>query len=532
MNILNEKLNLSIFDELDLEIAEDNKKGLKNLESFIRNVGYSKGYKDESNKEICLSIEEQEEVLTDIYNNIFYSTANGCFLTFLEESFSATYLLETDMYVKITENMYRNTIVTAKILNEKNNKIETQTIELVNIKKALKHLKIDNQIERLDYKLDLFAESNSLVKEGTTLTIVKNNIGIKKPGFVKPEYREAALECIEDYKKHNKYNDLFIKLTVASMFTQDRKSSYFCFIVPSNFGKSFWMGAFRAIGLATECKFATLGASPGPISPEEVFGKPIVYEDEFKHFGKEAKEYTHSCDIIPKNKMRSRVDLFSKVMLCAEIPNSLKDHVDVQITNRITLFKFDGGKDLTKREKFIEHGADLYSLALQTYIYNMFKKEINKYKELGFLEASKQAAHLLKVTNTQYRISVNEDLMGYLKTYIKEKLTQLIAEPFSKKFNDKYGEYIYVSNLGKQDEYIYLSRPKDLFLLLVEESPNKNFKGTAQYKSDFMDFFVDGEYKNYYHPGIMTTKRCIKIKRENLRVVTEVIDNEDSGTIE
>lgn len=524
MNILDGKLNLSIFDELDLEIAEENKNSKKSLETFIRNVGYSKGYKDESNKEICLSVEEQEEILTDIYNNIFYSTSNNCFLTFIEDSFSATYLPEVDMYVKITENMYRNTIVTAKILNEKNNKIETQTIELVNIKKALKHLKIDNQIERLDYKMDLFAKENRVEKNGTTLTIVKNNVSIRKPAYVLPEHREAALECIEDYKEHNRYNDLFVKLVVASLFTNDRKSSFFCFIVPSNFGKSFWMGAFRAIGLATEVKFATLGASPGPISPEEIFGKPIVFEDEFKHFGKEAKEYTHGCNIIPKNKMRSYVDLHAKAMFSAEIPNSLKDHVDVQITNRITLFQLPNENDLTKRKKFVEHGADLYSLALQTYLYNMFTKELKKYKDLGFLEASKQASMLLKNTNVKYRINASEDLMTNLKIYVKEKLLQIISEPFSKKFN-KYSEYIYIHNLGKEDEFIYLSRIKELFLLMIEESPNKNFKGTAQYKTDFMEFFLEKDLKVQYHPLIQTNKRCIKLNRDDLIVDYKELDN-------
>lgn len=528
MNILNEKLNLSIFDELDLEIQEDNKNNLKNLDLFIKNVGYNKGYKDENNREICLTIEEQEEILTNIYNNVFYAVSNSCFLTFIEDSFSATYLPEADMYVKITENMYRNTIVTAKILNEKNNKIETQTIELVNIKKALKHLKIDNQIERLDYKMDLFSKENRLEKNGTTLTIVKNNLSIRKPKFVSPEHREAALECIEDYKKHNKYNDLFIKLTVASLFTTDRKASFFCFIVPSNFGKSFWMGAFKEIGLAVECKFATLGASPGPISPEEVFAKAIAFEDEFKHFGREAKEYTHGCTIIPKNKMRSYVDLFSKVLLCAEIPNSLKDNVDVQIVNRITLFQLPNENDLTKREKFNEHGADLYSLALQTYIYNTFSKELKKYIDLGFLEASKQAARLLKFTNQQYRIAESESLMTNLKIYIKEKLLQIISEPFSKKFNDKYSEYIYISNLGKDEELIYLSRVKELFILLIEESPNKNFKGTAQYKTDFMEAFLEKELKVQYHPLIQTNKRCIKMKRDDLKVQYET----EEGMIE
>lgn len=525
MNILNEKLELSIFDELDLEIEQDKKNEKKSLETFIRNVGYNKGFKNENNEEICLSVEEQDEILTDIYNNVFYAISNSCFLTFLEGSFNPTYLTEVDMYVKITEVMYRNTIITTKVLNEKNNKIETQTIELVNIKKTLKHLKIENQIERMEYKLDLFAKENRLEKNGTTLTIIKNNVSIFKPQQVSMENRSAALECIEDYKIHNKYNDLFIKLTVASLFTTDRKASFFCFIVPSNFGKSFWLEGFRGIGLATECKFSTLGASPGPISPEEVFGRPIVFEDEFKHFSREAKELTHGVDIIPKNKMRTRVPLYAKAMLCAEIPTSLKDSVDGQIMNRITLFHLPSEADLTKRKKYIEHGADLYLLALQNYIYNVFYKELRLYIELGFVEASKKAAYLLKDTNEKYRIKESESLMLNLKSYIKEKILEIVSQPHSRKF-DKYSEYIYINKSDNNEEWIYLSRIKELFLTIIEESPNKNFKGTAQYKKDFMEDFLGKEAKVQYHPLIQTNKRCIKLKIDDLK--TYLIEDYDN----
>ena len=286
----------------------------------------------------------------------------------------------------------------AEILNQLEATIggKLKPVEELKAKKAINsavigqiidHLKYVNQLDAVEWSVDMFGQRARLERNGDVIRIILTHKPLACDGAADPE-------CIKDYKEHFPLLDEFLEYIVASRFALDRKKSYLWMLATSDWGKGFIMGVLTSLGLVVQMSVkeieAVLEGKPSGRAPEDFKRAMILAVDEFKTVKTELKQLQSEIQLAPKYQLTSRVEIFTKLFLSAESVGSLvgEHGVEDQFANRMSMLT---GKGTLNGRAIYDHNQGKYYRAVRKYVAEKLNRLIEKYQALG-REAAEQEA--------------------------------------------------------------------------------------------------------------------------------------------
>lgn len=247
-------------------------------------------------------------------------------------------------------------------------------------------LKTHNQRERLDIRVDMFAKRPRAEWHPDKVTIVYTWKDLPVLTFNEND------EVVNDYRQHFPELDDMLQFIVASRFASNRKHFYTWLQCPSDWGKGFFTGILKKLGLlvelsVSECEKAFEGAPLGR-DATEFTRSLIVLFDEFKVVKSELKQLENEIPITPKNQLRQMVEVFTKLFTSAEGVESLagENGVEDQFANRFSYI--DGKGQINQRAMFQQLGGSVYADAVTAYVAKRVNTLISEFVQMGEKEAT------------------------------------------------------------------------------------------------------------------------------------------------
>ena len=254
-------------------------------------------------------------------------------------------------------------------------------------RRILSHLKHYNQRDRLEMRVDMFADKGRMDLLDEKVRVVFTH----KPYVpTLPNYRQ---DVIDDYMQHFPILDEFLNFIVAARFARTRKAAYMWLHCTSDWGKGLLMSSLKSLGAVVEVSATEIeGIFEGrPVGKDIADFKRhmILLVDEFKKVNSEMKQLESEMRVSAKYQLEARVELFAKVFTSAESVESLAgDHgVEDQFANRFSYYRGQG--TINSRPLFIEIGSAQYADNLQTFIAMAMNTKIDHYISLGKVESEK-----------------------------------------------------------------------------------------------------------------------------------------------
>lgn len=347
------------------------------------------------------------------------------------------------------------------------------------------HLKMFNQRERLDVRVDMFANRPRVEWHPDKVTVVYT----WSPLIYNVTHNNPTI--IDDYKKHFPELDDMLQFIVASRFASNRKHFYTWLQCPSDWGKGFFNGILKQLGILvelsiSECEKAFEGAPLGRDATE--FTRSfIVLFDEFKAIKSELKQLENEIPITPKNQLKQSVEVFTKLFTSAEGVESLagENGVEDQFANRFSYI--DGRGQINQRPLFMELGGSVYARAVTAYIAHYINDIVDTYIEMGkeqsMIEADRRGREFHERRNIDRkfeRISSNIPSMVHdFKEWVIERHAPRAG---------------ITSYLTHDNGSFYLRSPSKIISEWIEETASKSERYTlTKKKQDIINTLSDDE---------------------------------------
>jgi len=249
------------------------------------------------------------------------------------------------------------------------------------------YLKYENQRDSVEWAVDMFGTRPRLELKEDVARIVLTHRTLVASGKVDPA-------CVADYRAHFPLLDDVLEYIVAARFALDRKKAFIWLFAASDWGKDFLMGALGKLGLVAEMSVKEVEAAfegkPSGMSATEFKRAFILAVNEFKTVKSEIKQLGSYLDLSPKNQLRTRVQIYTKLFMSAESVPSLvgENGVEDQFANRMSMIK--GDEKLTDRALY-KADQGRYFRSVQGYVAGELNRLIGEYQALG-LEGSERRA--------------------------------------------------------------------------------------------------------------------------------------------
>jgi hypothetical protein len=239
--------------------------------------------------------------------------------------------------------------------------------------------------------VDMFGQRTRLELREDVVRVILTHQPLEVPEEFNPE-------IIDDYRQHFPQLDAVIEFVVASRFALDRKKSYLWLLADSDWGKGFFLGVCKSLGLVVELSVKEIEAmfegKPVGRSPADFKRAIILAVDEFKMVKSELKQLQSEIPLAPKFQLTSRVEIFAKLFMSAENVDSLVGEygVEDQFANRMSLIR-GNGSILSRPLYEADHGR--YFRAVRAYVAREINRLVAEYRALGREGAELQADRYL-----------------------------------------------------------------------------------------------------------------------------------------
>jgi len=249
------------------------------------------------------------------------------------------------------------------------------------------YLKYENQRDSVEWVVDMFGTRSRLELKENAVRIVLTHRTLAADGKVDPA-------CVADYRAHFPLLDEVLEYIVAARFALDRKKAFIWLFAASDWGKDFLMGALRDLGLVVETSVKEVEAAfegkPSGMSATEFKRAFILAMNEFKTVKSEIKQLGSYLELSPKNQLRTRVQIYTKMFMSAESVPSLvgENGVEDQFANRMSMIK--GDEKLTDRALY-KADQGRYFRSVRGYVAGELNRLIGEYQALG-LEGAERCA--------------------------------------------------------------------------------------------------------------------------------------------
>lgn len=346
-------------------------------------------------------------------------------------------------------------------------------------------LKTHNQRERLDIRVDMFAKRPRAEWHPDKVTIVYTWKDLPVLAFNEND------EVITDYKQHFPELDDLLQMIVASRFASNRKHFYTWLQCPSDWGKGFFTGILKKLGLlvelsVSECEKAFEGAPLGR-DATEFTRSLIVLFDEFKIVKSELKQLENEIPITPKNQLRQMVEVFTKLFTSAEGVESLagENGVEDQFANRFSYI--DGRGQINNRTLFSTIGGSVYADAVTAYVAKRVNTLIGEFVQMGEKEATIRADKVGREFHDRRNI-------GNKFERVSQNIPMMVTD-FKNWVIDRYhngGFNTSATVLRYEDGFYYLKSPARILGEWIEETSSKSERFTlSKKKQDILNMMSD-----------------------------------------
>lgn len=356
-------------------------------------------------------------------------------------------------------------------------------INAIGINLITDHLKMYNQRERLDVRVDMFANRPRVEWHPDKVTVVYT----WSPLIYNVTHNNPSV--VEDYAQHFPELDDVLQFIVSSRFASNRKHFYTWLQCPSDWGKGFFTGILRKLGIlvelsVSECEKAFEGAPLGR-DASEFTRSFIVLFDEFKAIKSELKQLENEIPITPKNQLKQSVEIFTKLFTSAEGVESLagENGVEDQFANRFSYI--DGRGQINQRPLFMEIGGSVYADAVTAHIAHRVNEIIDQYLSMGERDATIEADRRGREFHERRNIDQKfERISSNIPTMVTD---------FKEWVIEKYAPRAGVtSHLLFENGYYYLKSSSKVVGEWIEETASKSERYTlTKKKNDIINTMSD-----------------------------------------
>ena len=267
--------------------------------------------------------------------------------------------------------------------------------------RVISSIQFNSQGDSLTYCVDMFTEKTYFDVDSNSVRV---NFKYKPLQLSGKHYRVDCSRSVDAYKKHFPQCDELLSMIVASRFASSRKKAYVWLKCPSDWGKDVFrnaLGAFHFEMSVTEVEKALEGSPVGK-SPRSMFRAFAMVTNEFKKVKSELKQLEDDITVSAKYQLETSVPLYTKLFMSAEGVDSLLGEygVEDQFANRFSMITGNG--KLNDVKEFKEFGNTHFVNAVTTYITDYINSEVDSYRALGFVDATKKGDDVLSAFHVKY----------------------------------------------------------------------------------------------------------------------------------
>jgi hypothetical protein len=326
-----------------------------------------------------------------------------------------------------------------------------KAISKITAEGVVDYLKYENQRDSVEWVVDMFGTRSRLELKEDVVRIVLTHRTLAASGKVDPA-------CVADYRAHFPLLDEVLQYIVAARFALDRKKAFIWLFSASDWGKDFLMGALRGLGLVVETSVKEVEAAfegkPSGMSATEFKRAFILAMNEFKTVKSEIKQLGSYLELSPKNQLRTRVQIYTKLFMSAESVPSLvgENGVEDQFANRMSMIK--GDEKLTDRALY-KADQGRYFRSVQGYVAGELNRLIGEYQALGLEGAERCADTYLSAFLGRHGLDQHYERLSASYPTVADQAVAWIRSPQCGKSLASDGGYHYLTHATKVlDDYL------------------------------------------------------------------------------
>jgi hypothetical protein len=247
---------------------------------------------------------------------------------------------------------------------------------------VMDHILLYRQRDMIAWAVDMFATHEVFVLRENDAQIVLPHI----------PWTSGPIEMlyIDDFRTHWPDVDQVLKFIIDARFAGDRKKAYLWWQADSDFGKGLFTGLLKDLGVVVETSTKeiekVMEGQPVGLSADNFKRAIVLLVDEFKSVKSELKQLQNEIELSPKNQLRQRAAIYTKLFMSAEnVASLVTSHgVEDQFANRMSLIQNSGRID--DRQLFAANKS-AYAVSLRNWIGLTLNQHVEEYRELGSSEA-------------------------------------------------------------------------------------------------------------------------------------------------
>jgi len=326
------------------------------------------------------------------------------------------------------------------------------------------HILLYRQRDMIAWAVDMFATQEVFVLREQDAQIVLPHM----PWTSGP----IDMNFIDDFRAHWPDVDQVLKFIVDARFAADRKKAYLWWQADSDFGKGLFTGLLKDLGVVVETSTKeiekVMEGQPVGLSADNFKRATVLLVDEFKSVKSELKQLQNEIELSPKNQLRQRAAIYTKLFMSAESVASLVTSygVEDQFANRMSFIQNAGRID--DRPLFAAQKS-AYAISLRNWMASTLNQHVAEYLKLGSCEAVMVAD--AAVTEFHAHRGIGKQL-GRVSESLHE-----IAEAFRKAMlqtEHDFGTDVVQLTQGR----LGLIRPRKLFEAWLEENYDQSERMT------------------------------------------------------
>jgi len=224
----------------------------------------------------------------------------------------------------------------------------------------------------LDYKTDMFATKANIALTAQTAAVTYAHKPFRVRGHVP---QEVMSRVMTEYREHFPQLDEVLDLLLHARFATDRRKAFLWVKCESSWGKGFLLDGvlgddgLRIVATITTKEIeAAFEGKPVGVDASMLIGAWVMWVDELKSVKSELKQLNNNITASPKNQLRFKADLFTKLFTSAEGVESLgsSSGVEAQFAERFSHYTVPTGR-LEDRDVFKEVGKLTYRRVVTDY---------------------------------------------------------------------------------------------------------------------------------------------------------------------
>ncbi len=415
-----------------------------------RDAIFKRGTNQEDNKPNPLTIDQQFNLISDIFNRCYNVKIDG----------QKEILLDLfDGKIQHIERNYKNFGTIIKMAFRSIS--DSDGFECINIPKLFEVIK-SKQVYSFRHSRSIFHEANRLVidrEKNELISELKIDYDFNISDIKKDTYQDIVKGISEHWKG---LVPTILNHVVAGKFVSDKKNIWLMIMADSNFGKSKLFKWLEPFGGAGFMKFEDLaGSGISDKSPDEIEGKMCLVIDEVTSFHRKLFEIENYLTVRPMRNHSINISINSRILLSADGGTFNNEYMDKQIINRVAVVDLRGKdtRDLGDIPIVKKYGRYTIQLVMTHYLYSQIKLRLDEYNNLSHIDRANKADKTISDIFEEHK----QDKKDFFEI-VEQSLYEILENPketLDDKTYDVLTSALIECDTNKLDGWI-IKRPKDV----------------------------------------------------------------------